>query len=193
MRPITIFIFSWCFWCCKLSLCLIRHGILKTFKGSGDKAPRILNRGTLSRWVVSVTPRAFAVVKWIPNAQWIESYIGCSAGVNAEEKKEVLCPCRTSIPVPPVVTTGLPTEFFPAYLMTRYLLIFVGIYQGKYERNTAITIHRNCSWRSVSRSLHNIDTRLSCFTFWRPKFGIYFLLVMYWTVQHLDNWRIKYN
>jgi hypothetical protein len=45
----------------KLFLCLIGHGFLKTFKGSGDIAPRILNLGILWRWVVSVTPRSFAV------------------------------------------------------------------------------------------------------------------------------------
>jgi hypothetical protein len=95
----------------KLFLCLIGHGIFKTFRGSGDIAPRILILGIVWRWVVSVMPRSFAVVEWGPIAHWIGRYIGSGVGVNAEDKKEVLCPCPPSIPVLPVVTTGLPTEF----------------------------------------------------------------------------------
>ena len=47
----------------KLFLLLIGHGILKTFRGSGDIAPRILSLGIVWRWVVSVTPRSFAAVE----------------------------------------------------------------------------------------------------------------------------------
>jgi hypothetical protein len=41
----------------KLLLCLTEHHAMKTYGGSGDIAPRILDLGTRRRWVVSFTPR----------------------------------------------------------------------------------------------------------------------------------------
>jgi hypothetical protein len=43
----------------KLSLCLAKHHAMKTYWGSGDVAPHVLNLGTRWRWVVSFTPRPF--------------------------------------------------------------------------------------------------------------------------------------
>jgi hypothetical protein len=41
----------------KLPLCLTKQRTMKTYWGSGDTAPRILDLGTRWRWVVSFTPR----------------------------------------------------------------------------------------------------------------------------------------
>jgi hypothetical protein len=41
----------------KLSQCLTKHHAMKTYWGSGDIAPRILDVGTRWRWIVSFTPR----------------------------------------------------------------------------------------------------------------------------------------
>jgi hypothetical protein len=44
-------------WKVKLSLCLTNHHVMKSYWGIGGVAPRILDLGTIWRWVVSFTPR----------------------------------------------------------------------------------------------------------------------------------------
>jgi hypothetical protein len=79
-----------------LSLCFNwapRHeGVL----GSGGIAPRILDLGTIWRWVVSFTPRPLYPKERAPGTHWIGGWVGPRAVLDAVVKRKVPSPCRDS-------------------------------------------------------------------------------------------------
>jgi hypothetical protein len=61
----------------------------------------ILNLGTRWGWVVSITPRPrFSPGKRTPGTHCIRSWVDLRAGLDAEARGKILCPCRGSNPPP---------------------------------------------------------------------------------------------
>jgi hypothetical protein len=59
----------------------------------------ILNLGTRWGWVVSVTPRPrFTPGERTPGNHWTGGWVGRRAGLDAEARGNILCPCRGSNP-----------------------------------------------------------------------------------------------
>jgi hypothetical protein len=58
-----------------------------------------LNLGTRWGWMVSVTPRPrFTPGERTPGTHWIGGWVGPRAGLDAETRRKILCPCRGSNP-----------------------------------------------------------------------------------------------
>jgi hypothetical protein len=75
----------------------------------------ILNLGTRWGWVVSVTPRPrFTPGERIPGTHWIGDWVGPRAGLDAEARRKIFCPCRGSNPDR------------PAHIQTLYCLSYRG-------------------------------------------------------------------
>jgi hypothetical protein len=68
-------------------------------EGKEEKLLLILNLGTRWGWVVSIMPRPrFTPGKITPGTHWIGGWVGPRAGLDAEARRKILCPCRGSKP-----------------------------------------------------------------------------------------------
>jgi hypothetical protein len=92
----------------KLSLCLTMHYDMKTYWGSGGRAPRILWRSALDggEWSASC-PGRFTPRERAPLTHWIEGWVGPRTVLDAVVKRKIPSPRRESNPrtliVQPVV------------------------------------------------------------------------------------------
>jgi hypothetical protein len=85
------------------SLCLTKHRTMKTYWGSGCKAPRILDLGTRWRWVVSCTPRPLYLQGKSPGTHWIGGWVGTRTILDAVVKRKIPSTRRVSNPRTPNV------------------------------------------------------------------------------------------
>jgi hypothetical protein len=91
-----------------------------------------LHLGTRWRWVVSITPRPrFTPGERIPGTNCTRGWVGPRAGLDAETRRKILCPCRGSNPGHPVRSQSL------------YCLSYPGSEQ---RLNSAI---KHCAWANV--------------------------------------------
>jgi hypothetical protein len=91
----------------------------------------ILNLGTRWGWVISIMPRPrFTPGERTPGTHWIGGWVGPRAGLDAEARRKILCPCRGSNPDR------------PARSQTLYWLSYRGSYS--FELITLIILDRSC-------------------------------------------------
>jgi hypothetical protein len=86
----------------KLSLCLTKHHVMKTYWGIGGLAPRILDLGTRWRFVVSFTPLPLYPHE-VTGTHWKGGWVGPRAVLDAVMNRKIPSPCRESNPRTPIV------------------------------------------------------------------------------------------
>jgi hypothetical protein len=75
----------WSYGKAKLSLCLTKHHAMKTYWGSGDTAPHILDHGP--RWKCASRPGRFDPRERAPATHWIEGWVGPRAVLDTGQNK----------------------------------------------------------------------------------------------------------
>jgi hypothetical protein len=86
----------------RLSLCLTKHHVMKTYWGNGGIAPRILDLGT--KWEYSASrPRCFTPKERALGTYWIGGWVGPRAVLDTVVKRKIPRPCRESNPRTPIV------------------------------------------------------------------------------------------
>jgi hypothetical protein len=65
---------------------------------SGGIGPRILNLGTIWRWVVSFTPGRFTSMQRAFGTHWVGDWVGARAGLDTVAKRKTPYPCQESNP-----------------------------------------------------------------------------------------------
>jgi len=73
----------------KLSLCLTKHYVMKTYWRSGGIASPILNLGTSWRSVSASRPDRFTSGESTPGTHRIGSWVGPRAGLDAMAKRKI--------------------------------------------------------------------------------------------------------
>jgi hypothetical protein len=76
---------------------------MKTYWGSGDIAPHILDLRTRWRWVVSFTTRPIYLREKAPGTHWIGGWVGPRAVLDTVVKRKIPSPRRESNPRTPIV------------------------------------------------------------------------------------------
>jgi hypothetical protein len=114
--------------------------------------------------VISVTPRPrFTPGERTPDTHWIEGWVGPRAGLDAEARRKILCPCRGSNPDRPART---PTLFCLSYRASCYCrkhnIKIHSIKHRFYSRHLACSLDRFLSFAIslVQRKL--LTTELTC-------------------------------
>jgi hypothetical protein len=85
----------------------------------------ILNLGTRWVWVVSITSRPrFTPEERTPGTHWIGGWVGLRAGLDAEARIKILCPCRGSNPDHPARSHTILPELPRLLHIPKHAIIF---------------------------------------------------------------------
>jgi hypothetical protein len=104
---------------------------MKTYCGSGDIAPRILDLGTRRRRVVSFTPRPLYPQGKSPWYHWIGGWVGPRAFLDTVVKRKIPSPRWESNPRTPIVQPA--AQCYTDWALTALNVTGYGLRAGKFS------------------------------------------------------------
>jgi hypothetical protein len=104
------------------SCALTEHHAMKVYWESRCIVPRILNRGTRLRWVVSFTPQPLYFQGSSPVIHWIGGLVGPRAGLDAVVKRKIPSPCRDSNPSSYFLNVLVPASHGSLLVLFKHLI-----------------------------------------------------------------------